>query len=32
MDRDAIRLDGGFRGRFVEDEDFDAVWDSFGEA
>ena len=29
--RDAIKLDAEYRAKFVEDEDFDAVWDSFGE-
>ena len=29
--REAIKLDAEYRAMFVEDEDFDAVWDSFGE-
>ena len=30
--RKAFELNREYRAKFVEDEDFDAVWDSFGEA
>ena len=29
--RGLIGLDNDFRAKFIEDEDFDAAWDSFGE-
>ena len=27
----ALRLERKFRAKFVEDDDFDGLWDSFGE-